>query len=90
MSCGNHHELDCSSALDNLYELLDSEDGPIDRSRIEQHLAECGPCLAEYDVEQIVKAIVARSCCAQAPEMLRAKVLSQVVSMRIRISPQTR
>ena len=88
MSCGNHHELDCSSALDNLYELLDSEDGPIDRHRIEHHLDECGPCLAEYDVERIVKAIVARSCCAQAPESLRAKVRAEVVSVRIRIGQQ--
>ena len=90
MSCGRHHELDCSSALDNLYELLDSEDGPIDRGRIEAHLDECGPCLAEYDVERIVKAIVARSCCAHAPETLRAKVLAEVVSVRIRYGPEVR
>ena len=87
MSCGGPHELDCDDALDHLYEYLDGEEGPIDKARIAQHLGECGPCLAEYDVERIVKALVARSCCAHAPAQLRARVVAELVSVRIRITP---
>jgi len=84
MSCGNPHELDCKDALDHLYEFLDGEVGPIDHQKIADHLHECGPCLQEFDVEKIVKALVARSCHNHAPDQLRAKVVSQIAVTRIR------
>jgi mycothiol system anti-sigma-R factor len=87
MSCGNHHDLDCESALDHLYEYLDGEEGPIEAAKIAQHLDECGPCLAEYDVERIIKSLVARSCCEHAPSQLRARVVSELASVRIQITP---
>lgn len=89
MSCGKPHELDCDSALEHLYEYLDGEDGPIDSAKIAAHLDECAPCLAEYDVERIVKTIVARSCCQQAPSSLRAKVVAELVSVRITLQGPT-
>jgi anti-sigma factor (TIGR02949 family) len=85
MSCGNPHELDCQEALGHLYEFLDGEVGVKDHAQISQHLEECGPCLQEYDVERIVKTIVARSCCQEAPGQLRAKLVAELVSVRIRI-----
>ncbi len=85
MSCGNPHELDCGEALDHLYEFLDGEIGPPDHARIAAHLQECGPCLAEFDVERIVKAVVARSCCQAAPAQLRARLLAEIVSVRVQI-----
>jgi mycothiol system anti-sigma-R factor len=89
MSCGKPHELDCSSALEHLYEYLDGEDGPIDVARIAAHLDECAPCLMEYDVERIVKSIVARSCCQAAPSTLRARVVAALVSTRITLQGPT-
>jgi mycothiol system anti-sigma-R factor len=83
MSCGNPHELDCREALDHLYEFIDGEIGPADHVRIAAHLEECAPCLQEFDVERIVKTLVARSCCDVAPAQLRAKVLAELVSVRI-------
>jgi anti-sigma factor (TIGR02949 family) len=83
MSCGNPHELDCGEALAHLYEFIDGEIGPGDRARIAQHLDECAPCLQEFDVERIVKAIVARSCCQAAPGELRSRVLAQIVTVRV-------
>jgi mycothiol system anti-sigma-R factor len=85
MSCGNPHELDCGEALAHLYEYIDGEIGPEEHHRIAAHLQECGPCLAEFDVERIVKLIVARSCCALAPGALRAKVQAQIAAT-VRIS----
>jgi anti-sigma factor (TIGR02949 family) len=85
MSCGNPHELDCREALAHLYEFIDGEVGPVDSDRIAHHLEECGPCLQEFDVERIVKAVVARSCCQVAPGELRHRVLSQIVTLRTTI-----
>ena len=82
MSCGNHHDLDCGDALNHLYEFIDGEVGPVDHDKIAQHLQECGPCLQEFDVERIVKAVVARSCFQAAPAELKIRVLAQIESVR--------
>jgi anti-sigma factor (TIGR02949 family) len=87
MSCGNPHELDCQEALDHLYEFLDGEIGPADHSKIAAHLEECGPCLKEFDVERIVKTIVARSCCQPAPSHVRARLIAELASVRVEIPP---
>ena len=79
MSCGNPHELDCGEALAHLYEFIDGEIGPQDHERIVEHLDECGPCLEEFDVERLVKALVHRSCGAHAPDALRARVVEQLL-----------
>lgn len=83
MSCGNPHELDCREALAHLYEFIDGEVGPVDKQRIAQHLEECGPCLQEFDVERIVRAVVARSCCQAAPSELRARIVAQIVTVQL-------
>ena len=82
MSCGNPHQLDCREALDHLYEFIDGEVGPADHERIAHHLEECGPCLQEFDVERIVRALVARSCCQVAPSELRVRILAGIVMAR--------
>ena len=79
MSCGHHHETPCSSVLERVYEYIDHEMADDDCATVKQHLDECAPCLAEFGLEQAVKALVQRSCgCDQAPEQLRAKVLSKI------------
>ncbi|HEY3870369.1 MAG TPA: mycothiol system anti-sigma-R factor [Actinocrinis sp.] len=79
MSCGNPHETDCSLVLDRLYEYIDREMADDDCSTIREHLDECSPCLAEYGLEQAVKALVQRSCgCDTAPEQLRSKILQKI------------
>ena len=49
---------------------------------IREHLADCEPCLDQFDVEQAVKALVHR-CCGndRAPETLRAKVMLQMTTV---------
>ncbi len=88
MSCGNPHELDCREALDHLYEYLDGEVGSEDDARIAQHLRECGPCLREFDVERIVKKLVARSCCEVAPAQLRMRLAAEFASIRVTMPPR--
>jgi mycothiol system anti-sigma-R factor len=81
MSSEHPHEKkgDCTSILDRLYEYIDEEMPDDDCATIQKHLDDCAPCLAEYGLEQAVKALVHRSCgCDTAPEQLRLKILSKI------------
>ncbi len=75
MSCGKHHETDCSEVLSEVYLYLDLECSEDRRALIRTHLDECHPCLREYGIEQEVKALVARCCGAEkAPTELRERL----------------
>jgi len=87
MSCGNPHEVDCTEVLDQVYVFIDGEAGEETCIRIRQHLAECGPCLQKFGLEQAVKALVARSCgCEPVPEDLRQRVLVRIHEVQITLS----
>jgi mycothiol system anti-sigma-R factor len=90
MSCGHPHETDCSSVLDRIYEYIDHEMADDDCATIQQHLDECAPCLAEYGLEQTVKALVQRSCgCDHAPEQLRDKILAKIRQVKAGIAAES-
>jgi mycothiol system anti-sigma-R factor len=78
MNCGHPHETDCASVLEHVYEYIDQEMADDDLATVKEHLEECTPCLAEYGLEQTVKALVHRCCSETAPEDLRVKVLSKI------------
>lgn len=86
MSCGNHHETDCSDVLDRLYSYLDAEirsDDPVDVGKIQHHLDECAPCLREYDIEVILKQLVRRACASDcAPTELRVRIMARISAAR--------
>jgi mycothiol system anti-sigma-R factor len=42
------------------------------------HLAECSPCLAELSAEELIKALVRRSCIERAPEALRLRIFARL------------
>lgn len=84
MSCGNPHDEDCQEILAQVYSYLDSEVTRDDVQRIQHHLAECGPCLRQYDLENALKALVRRSCaCEAAPVDLRTKILTRITTIRL-------
>ncbi len=86
MSCGNPHETDCREVLDRVYEYLDGEMTVHDVAKIKQHLDECAPCLKEYDLDEVLKALVRRSCeCEAAPEALRARIMVQITEVRVQL-----
>jgi len=79
VSCGNPHATDCSEVLAKVYDFLDGEVTDADRTRIVEHLDECGPCLRQYGLEQAVKSLVHRSCgCPPAPERLRVQIVARI------------
>ena len=83
-----HHDLDCSAALSRVFFFIDNELDQADCAEIQHHLDECGPCLARYDLERTVKALVARSCSEKAPEGLRERVQLSIHRVQISISRQ--
>ena len=54
---------------------------------IREHLDDCGPCLRQYDLDVVLKALVRRSCgCEQAPADLRERILVQISQVRVELS----
>jgi len=83
MSCGKPHETPCSEVLAQVYSYLDVELDDAACGKIRQHLDECGPCLREYGLEEVVKRLVQKSCGREAvPGELRAKVLTRIAVVR--------
>ncbi len=86
MSCGKHHDVDCSQILERVYVFIDDELETADCRQIQEHLDECGPCLREVDLERLVKALVARSCHESAPVELRQRVMFSIRQVQLEIS----
>ena len=86
MSCGKPHEVPCTEVLATVYSYLDREMEDTDYQQIRIHLEECGPCLREYGLEELVKKLV-HKCCGQeaVPGELRAKVLTRIAAVRAEI-----
>lgn len=79
MSCGNPHEVPCTEVLDRVYAYLDGELDSPGYAKIRQHLDECGPCLREYGLEEVVKQLVHKHCGHDTvPADLRTKVLGRI------------
>ncbi|SDD22080.1 mycothiol system anti-sigma-R factor [Actinokineospora iranica] len=84
MSCGRHHETDCSEVLGELWLFLDRECDVQRRDLLQKHLEECRPCLERYGIEEHLKILLARKCGGdQAPdefkERLRASIRQTVL-----------
>jgi len=86
MTVEEHDGFDCSRARLQVYEYLDGEMSPADCEKIREHLAHCGPCLTEYDIDQVVKALVRRSCgCEAAPNQLRLQIMSRITTISMTV-----
>lgn len=69
----------CDSYLAHLAEYLDGELTEQDCQALKDHLADCPPCLQEYQRDAILKSLVRRSCqCEAAPVALRMQILQQI------------
>jgi mycothiol system anti-sigma-R factor len=87
MSCGNPHDKPCDEVLAEVYYYLDGELGERTHAEVRHHLDECGPCLREYGLEEVVKKLVSKSCgCDPVPADLRAKVLIRIQQLRAQIA----
>lgn len=79
MSCGNPHETDCAEVLAEVWLFLDGECDRERRRLLAQHLDECGPCLAQYGIDEAVKRLLATRCGGEhAPEELKQRLRRQI------------
>jgi mycothiol system anti-sigma-R factor len=85
VSCGKHHETPCDEVLQRVYEYLDGEMADLDCAKIKVHLEECSRCLDEYQQDELLKAIIRRSCAFEAaPEQLRTRILASITTVQVR------
>ena len=69
----------CDSYLQHLGEYLDGELTDAECAALKEHLADCPPCLDEYQRDAILKALVRRSCqCESAPVALRTQIMQRI------------
>ena len=81
MSHDDEH-IDCSQTMYRMTEYLDGEMTPADSRDIAEHLATCGPCLTEHDLDRVLKELVHRSCGQeQAPPQLRATIMEKITTL---------
>jgi mycothiol system anti-sigma-R factor len=86
VSCGKEHETPCGEVLQRVFEYLDGEMADLDCAKIRVHLEECAGCLDEYHQDELLKAIVRRSCaCETAPEDLRSRILASITVQTVQI-----
>jgi len=86
VSCGKPHEVPCSEILDRVYSYIDGEMDKVSYDQVKVHLEECGPCLREYGLEEVIKRLVHRHCGhEQVPADLRQKVLTRIELVRAQI-----
>jgi mycothiol system anti-sigma-R factor len=79
MSCGNHHDTDCSEVLAEVWLFLDHECDERRRALLAQHLDECAPCLSEYGIDEKLKRLLASKCGGEhAPAELKNRLRQQI------------
>lgn len=79
MSCGDHHDTNCSEVLSEVWLFLDHECDEARRALLARHLDECQPCLAEYGLEEKLKALLATKCGGDvAPDGLKNRLRQQI------------
>ncbi|NNG39248.1 mycothiol system anti-sigma-R factor [Flexivirga sp. ID2601S] len=75
---------ECSDYVSRIFQYLDGELDDEGRARLKEHLDGCPPCLDEYELDALLKALVRRSCaCEQAPDALRAQILTRITSVQV-------
>ncbi len=89
MSTHEHGRDDCVDYIERIVYLLDNELDQDDCAVVQMHLRECGPCLERYDLQRIVKQVVARSCTESAPDSLRDRVRVHLREVEIRFTEGT-
>ena len=85
MSCGKEHATPCGEVLQRVFEYLDGEMAELDCAKIRVHLEECRGCLDEYQQDELLKALVRRSCgCEAAPAELRSRIMASITTIQVR------
>ena len=75
-------DVDCGSAIHQLYHYLDGELTEQRRSKISEHLDYCAPCASAAGFETELRQIVADKCKDHVPDSLMQRVAQQIDAER--------
>ena len=75
-----NREIDCRSAVQQLWDYLDEELTPERMADVRRHLERCGSCLPHHDYARVFLAALAaaREGDMRAPEALRRRVMENL------------
>lgn len=77
---------ECRRVVDQIYAYLDGELEAFEVERLRAHLEDCPPCVTEYERDQLLKALIRRSCaCEPAPATLRMQILTQITTVTVQV-----
>ena len=71
-------EGNCDEALHEIYQFLDGELTPENRTLIAHHLDESPPCGEAYDFEAELRNVIAQKCRDTVPESLRQRIADAI------------
>ena len=69
---------DCDDALHTMYHFLDGELTEETRAQIQAHLEACPPCFEGFDFEAELRIVIAKKCCEQVPDELKARIAAAI------------
>lgn len=69
--------------LERIHEYLNGALSWEDLLQLQDHLASCPQCAADFDLECIIRSVVSRSCHETAPEGLRSRIRLRIDEIRV-------
>ena len=75
-----NRDIDCRTAVQQLWDYLDEELTPERMDNVRRHLERCGSCLPHHDYARVFLAALAaaRAADARAPDALRHRVMENL------------
>jgi mycothiol system anti-sigma-R factor len=77
-------DVDCTTAIDQLYHYLDGELTEQRRLQIAEHLEYCGPCAGAAEFEAELRQVIADRCRDRVPDALRERIAALIEDERRR------
>lgn len=71
-------EFDCQETKRHVHEFLHNELSESEITEITAHLANCDSCEGDYDVENALNNVIARSCADVPPQELADSIMSRI------------
>jgi mycothiol system anti-sigma-R factor len=75
---GARTDVDCGSAIDELYHYLDGELTDDRRRQIAEHLDFCAPCAGALGFEADLRQVIADRCKDHVPDALRQRIAALI------------
>jgi mycothiol system anti-sigma-R factor len=79
---GTGGDVDCTTAIDQLYHYLDGELTEQRRLKIAEHLEYCGPCAGAAEFEAELRQVIADRCRDRVPDALRERIAALIEDER--------